>query len=173
MISSVLALVLAASTLANQEVLLRGSAPDPLSSADAVPPPAPKAGPGPPPPPCYNWKQVFPPNHVFLDTLAGTGKSVQLGYVSSIYDAYPDAYPSGLPVITLDIAQKLCDAMNTVGTFCSAFQFFRCPNPGVPGTFVTWADLLTPYEYNKYNKNSGQNINSTIVAAVAYAKVPC
>ena len=123
---------------------------------------------------CYKWKEAFPlKNHVFLNTLSGpNSKSVQMGYVSSIYDQYPNAYESGQPTISSDLAKRLCDHMNILGNFCAAVQFFKCPNPSGPG-WVTWADLLTQYEYNLYHGGSGQYINSTIVTGVAYERVPC
>ena len=148
------------------DVLLRGSAADNISPAKTTTKPKPSPPPG---PPC--WKQVFPQNHVFLNTLDGSGQVVQMGYISSTYDG--EGLPSsGQPVMSIDLAEKLCDAMNTVGTFCAGFQYIYCANPYGAG-FLPWVDLLTPLEFNTYYKNSGQNINSTYVSAVAYAKLPC
>lgn len=112
------------------------------------------------------WKPSFAVNTVFLNTLGGPfgnnpPSSVQMGYLSAIYDQYPNFPSSGTPKITREIAKQKCAALGI--QFCRAVQWFSCPEEEK----FTWANLLTPYEYNTY-----KSIPQTLAAAsnfTAYA----
>jgi hypothetical protein len=120
------------------------------------------------------WEQAFTTNTVFINTLSGPNGNnpntyVQFGYISAIYDDYPNVIANGLPNITADIAKEKCDALGP--NFCAAVQFFECLDR--PEAY--WANLLTPLEYSEHNNNPQVIPAAALVEVTGYAyrRVPC
>jgi len=124
------------------------------------------------------WKQAYPTNTVFLNTLSGPNghdAHVQMGYISVVNDdLYPVERLNGSPVMTPQYAKDLCDALTE--NFCGGVQIFMAPPPEKfqnSTRYDNWANLLTPAEFTWYKDTPETLPSTTPVKGYAYQRVAC